>query len=80
MDLYQGDPLPADPNLAGGYTTTLFRAPGIRPSYVASRRTDLAASGTVENYRDWFELYNSGTSAVSLGGMYLTKSTADPTM
>ncbi len=78
--LYQGDSLPADPNLAGGYTTTLFRAPWYSPSFVAAFDANVVASSSIEKYRDWFELYNYGMSAVSLGGMYLTNTSSDPTL
>jgi hypothetical protein len=30
-------------------------------------------------YEDWIEIYNSGTSTVDIGGMYLTDDLADPT-
>ena len=81
--LYQGDSLPLDPNNpAGGALDAMFRAPWYSAAYVqaASGETTLATSATIEKDRDWFEIYNSGTSAVSLGGMYLTTSASNPTM
>ncbi|TWU35695.1 Inner spore coat protein H [Novipirellula aureliae] len=30
-------------------------------------------------FEDWFEIYNAGTAAVDLGGMYLTDDVSDPT-
>jgi hypothetical protein len=32
-----------------------------------------------EGYPDWVEIYNAGTSAIELGGMYLTDDANDPT-
>ena len=78
--LFQGDSLPADPNNVGGFTTSMFRAPWYSPAYLAATGQTLTTSGTIEFYRDSFTLYNPGTSAVSLGGMYLTTSASDPTM
>jgi len=70
--LYQGDTLPADPQKAGGYLTAFFRCERYPLSYAAFAGRTLTPSGTIEQYRDVIELRNTGSSAVDLGGMYLT--------
>ena len=62
----------------------MYNAPWYSYSYLWPSITDNqvlpATEGTIENYRDWFELYNTSSAVVNLGGMYLSTSPADPTM
>jgi spore coat protein CotH len=39
---------------------------------------DVAVAGPNDDYPDWIELYNGGTEAIDIGGMYLTDDLGDP--
>lgn len=78
--LYQGDALVPDPNTPGGYTSTVYNTPWYSPAFISGITSTPTAEGTIQQYRDYFELYNSSSSAVNLGGMYLTNSPSNPTM
>jgi len=39
---------------------------------------DVAVAGPDGDYPDWIELYNGGTEAIDLGGMYMTDNLANP--
>jgi hypothetical protein len=47
--------------------------------FMASNQTGIQDPCEPGEYPDWIELYNSGTSAVSLANMYLTDDAAEPT-
>lgn len=78
--LFQGDSLPADPHQSSGYLTTIFRCERYPLGYGAFTGRTLTPSGTLEQYRDVIELRNTGTTALSLSGMYLSSSLGSPTM
>ena len=78
--LFQGDGLTPDYNLPGGYTTTVYNCPWYPVDYFTFTNQRLSGSGTIEKYRNWFELYNSSSSAVDLSGLYLSNDPAKPTL
>ena len=41
---------------------------------------DFSVTDENGNYDDWIEIYNAGTEAVDIGGMYVTDDLAEPTM
>jgi spore coat protein CotH len=46
---------------------------------MASNTSFIADPDEPDAFEDWFEIYNPGTSAVDMSGMYLTDSRQDPT-
>jgi len=47
--------------------------------FVASNNSDSGISDPEGDYDDWIEIYNSGDTAIDLGGMYLTDDLDEPT-
>ncbi len=78
--LYQGDNLPVDVKLPGGYTTTFYNAPWYSNNFFTFTNQQLVGSGTIEKYRDWFEIYNPTSSSIDLSGMYLSNLLSNATM
>jgi hypothetical protein len=54
-----------------GVATNLRQARGFRPHGVPNSK----AKGA---FNDWFEVFNPGTTAVEMSGMYLTDTLANP--
>lgn len=75
--LAQGDSLPVDPR--GGLMTAVFKAQRYPLDYAAFAGRTLTQNGAVELYPDWVEIRNPGTSAVDMGGMYLTNDLSNKT-
>ena len=78
--LYQGDAIPVDPHSTNGYLTAMFRCERYPLTYAAFSGKTLTPGTTLETYRDAIELHNTGTSAVTLSGMYLTNNLSLPTL
>jgi len=47
--------------------------------FMASNNSDSGISDPEGDYDDWIEIYNSGDTAIDLGGMYLTDDLDEPT-
>jgi len=47
--------------------------------FVASNNSDSGISDPEGDYDDWIEIYNSGDTAIDIGGMYLTDDLDEPT-
>jgi hypothetical protein len=70
---------PGADNPATAMDTSLPAVNVVLNELMAENKTTIANPVKAESYDDWFELYNPGSTAVNLGGMYLTDKLSEPT-
>ena len=69
---------PGAPPAAYSYVSGYEPPPLALNELMADNRTTLEDPDEPGEYPDWFELYNAGSTALDLGGLYLTDYPADP--
>jgi len=72
-------PTPSSDNPATAIDDALPTVSVVINELMADNKTTIANPVKAESYDDWFELYNPGSTDVSLAGMYLTDKLSEPT-